>query len=84
MKDARTIDKSKKSNHRCVNCAHWAKKRSYGRSIWDHAFWCDTGGRSMDYWNCCSKFEWNQEKQYKEANECPLLCLLLPTNTNCP
>ena len=47
------IDKSKKSNRRCWNCEHYAS--------------CKLTGQSKRYWNCCKNFEWNPEKEYKEA-----------------
>ena len=57
------IDKSKKSNRRCWNCAH------YGYANGDKYLnvFCMLTGKSKEYWNCCKNFEWNPEKEYKEA-----------------
>lgn len=67
MSNQRPIDKTKKSNHRCINCIHWAEKRPYHAvTCFDPQFYCPVGKRDMDYWNCCKQFEWNPNKLYKQ------------------
>ena len=63
------IDKSKPSNRRCWNCKHFknAKIVEDGPYIESRKFQCTTGGCKIKYWNCCPYFEWNPEKEYKEA-----------------
>lgn len=68
MKKVIPIDKSKKSNRRCVNRKHWGERRQFTGYLWDPTFYCDTGHKGIEYWNCCSKFEWNPEKKYKEVH----------------
>lgn len=64
----RPIDRSKKSNRRCVNCAHWPdKKHAQGSRRYDEpAFRCDVppGGKAIEYWHCCPCFRWNPDKSY--------------------
>lgn len=66
---SKPIDKTRPSNRRCWNCKHWkaVKEIKGGWRIEDRKFYCETGGRQMNYWNCCAYFEWNPEKEYKEA-----------------
>ena len=58
----RKIDKSKKANRRCDNCAHWGQRTEAGRYDICH----EAGGKQIHYWNCCGHFAWNPEKLYKE------------------
>lgn len=63
----RPIDKSKKSNRRCVNCVHWGDKAEKGiNQRWEKLYFCNVpkNGKKIDYWNCCSCFEWNPNKNY--------------------
>lgn len=52
------IDKSKKSNRRCCNCAHWSGGSS------DEGMLCLYRNETKNYWNCCKNFEWSRGKQY--------------------
>lgn len=72
------IDKSKKSNRRCVNCVHWKECSSYkdspykpkfrfgkyGERITPEKICPVAGGKEINYWNCCQHFEWDPEKPY--------------------
>lgn len=61
----RPIDKSKKSNRRCVNCINWPNCRRLPLKHYNDKFYhCDVGDRDMDYWNCCQHFQWNPTKTY--------------------
>ena len=66
---SKPIDKTRPSNRRCWNCKHWeeVKEIKGGWRIEDRKYYCETGGCKMNYWNCCPYFEWNPEKEYKEA-----------------
>mgnify|MGYP005809005211 FL=1 len=66
---SKPIDKTRPSNRRCRNCKHWEEVKENKRSwrIEDRKINCETGGHQMNYWNCCAYFEWNPEKEYKEA-----------------
>ena len=55
------IDKSKKSNRRCVNCEFWP---TYAGVRLDSKPFCKTGNRTCEYWNHCSQFKWNPNKRY--------------------
>ena len=63
----RPVDKTKRSNRRCVNCRYWSTSvlNSNYRPYKDHSYICAHSGKSIDYWNCCSKFEWSPTKTYK-------------------
>lgn len=52
------VDKSKKSNRRCCNCAHWSGGSS------DEGMLCLYRNETKNYWNCCKNFEWSRGKQY--------------------
>lgn len=59
------IDKTKRSNRRCVNCQHYHKRtertiRFYG----DKLFHCPVADKDIDYWNCCKYFQWAAGKDY--------------------
>ena len=76
----RPIDKSKKSNRRCVNCAHYkecsdnkyhnpcARMTICGGKLSSHAklLYCHTAHKAIDYWNCCKNFLWAPDKTYTE------------------
>ena len=78
MPDVKPIDRAKKSNRRCVNCANYGKriltKRNGEKITADEAHdneysvgTCPTaGGKTINYWNCCKCFRWNPEKTYTE------------------
>lgn len=49
------VDKSKKSNRRCINCGNyvdWPVEK------------CVLSGGSKNYWNCCKNFVWREDKTY--------------------
>lgn len=55
------IDKTKKSNRRCVNCEHYpSDKTVYIETK------CKETGRQINYWNCCKLFCWSTRKPYAE------------------
>lgn len=59
------IDKTKRSNRRCVNCIHYKNRQEVPvRSYWDKSLFCPESGERIEYWNVCKKFEWNPEKEY--------------------
>ena len=58
------IDKTKKSNRRCSNCACWDSGDGYCNS-----FWSEHRNTHRYYYNCCQCFEWNPDKKYKENND---------------
>lgn len=63
----RPINKSKPSNKRCINCAHWEKAKKVPRQRWDtRERHCEVAGHDVDYWNRCALFRWNPGKLYKE------------------
>lgn len=69
---AKPIDKTKKSNRRCVNCMHYPNRQPnpthIGRPGWNSGaqYVCpEADNKPINYWNCCSKFEWNKDKIYK-------------------
>lgn len=66
MKEKKPIDKTKKSNRRCVNCEHYPHKGTYytNRDVIEHP--CEVSGKRVDYWCCCKEFEWSRDKVYKE------------------
>lgn len=66
------IDKTKPSNKRCVNCTHYPNRQpnpTYnGRPGWHTGAEdiCPTANnKPINYWNCCSQFDWNPDKIYK-------------------
>ena len=66
----RPIDRSKRSNRRCVNCIHYEKAEPRPFNINDPAAkLCKEaagGPKKVDYWNCCKNFQWNPNKPYRE------------------
>lgn len=66
MPDPRPIDKSKPSNHRCINCAAWPNAKSIPARHWsDPEKHCDEANKDINYWNRCPLFRWNPDKLYK-------------------
>ena len=61
MKEPKPIDKTKKSNRRCINCEHFPMRTSCYKPR--H---CDLADRDIEYWNCCKAFEWAKSKRYVE------------------
>lgn len=59
-KEKRPIDKSKRSNRRCCNCAFWPGGCGMA---------CEKSGRVIDYYNCCKQFEWNPAGVYVGEGE---------------
>ena len=58
------IDKTKKSNKRCVNCVHW-KGEYLPNKLYDTAMRpCARTGIGKYYYNLCKGFEWNPGKRY--------------------
>lgn len=57
------IDRTKKSNRRCVNCEHYPSEKTE-----ESAVQCRKNIRVVHYWNCCYQFEWSTRKQYKEES----------------
>lgn len=67
--EIRPIDKSKPSNHRCVNCEEWGKATDFQGKHWrDPVKYCEKAGKGINYWNRCPLFRWNPHKTYKENN----------------
>lgn len=67
MPEPRPIDKSKPSNHRCINCTEWDKATKLPTRHWsDPEKHCDTANKDINYWNRCKHFQWNPNKLYKE------------------
>lgn len=64
MSVKKPIDKSKKSNRRCVNCEHWKDRTIIHDFRSKFTANCDTIGCSINYWNCCAYFEWAKDKEY--------------------
>lgn len=59
------IDKTKRSNRRCVNCIHYKKcQKQPILSYWDRSLFCPVSGKRIEYWNVCKNFKWNPEKEY--------------------
>lgn len=58
----REIDKSKKSNRRCGNCASYVEKNP--GDIYNECK-CGITGQKKEYWNCCKKFSWRRDRNYK-------------------
>ena len=58
------IDKSRKSNRRCVNCEHYPHRSTYYtvKDVMNNP--CKVNGKRVEYWNCCKSFEWSKTKQY--------------------
>ena len=69
MKEPKPIDKTKKSNRRCINCEHYPHNGLYysNKDVVDNK--CAVSGKSVDYWNCCKAFEWAKSKRYVEQEE---------------
>lgn len=66
--EVRPIDKSKPSNHRCINCEAWDKATDFPAKHWsDQVKYCPEADKGINYWNCCPLFRWNPNKVYKEA-----------------
>ena len=57
----REIDKSKKSNRRCGNCAHYKEKNA--GDIYDGCK-CGLTGKPKQYYHCCKKFAWRTDRKY--------------------
>lgn len=87
------IDRLKSSNKRCINCTHWKKAITAGPGpSWSNDAQalvmrekvCQVaGGKEVNYWNCCRKFEWDPEKEYTTpllATQTEIMCdtALLP------
>lgn len=65
MKEIRPIDRTKKVNRRCINCIHWKERsKKHLNNCLDKCFYCDVGAKDLEYWNCCSHFEWDPGKVY--------------------
>lgn len=48
------IDKTKKSNIKCVNCENWYKSKNIPDPF------CLLTGDNKNYWNRCKQFEWKK------------------------
>ena len=60
----RPIDKTKKSNIKCVNCQFWCEWSYYGK---DKTHYCKNEksqhyDRQRNYWNRCKQFEWAESE----------------------
>ena len=51
----RPIDKTKKSNIRCVNC-------KYADVNEQRDYWCSLHEIPKNYWNRCKEFEWAESE----------------------
>lgn len=69
MPEPKPIDRSKPSNHRCINCAFYPSRipNPDHRHYNDPEDICPTAGNKLiSYWNRCPKFTWNPNKIYTE------------------
>lgn len=72
--EKKPIDRSKKSNKRCINCAHY-KDRVFppATRTADRDYMlgkCPTAdNKPVNYWNCCKHFQWDPNKLYTEPLE---------------
>ena len=65
MPKTRPIDRSKRVNRRCVNCAMYSSCTPLPFTMrQSKSLHCPTADKDVDYWNCCKKFSWNPEKTY--------------------
>ncbi len=66
----RPIDKTKKANRRCINCAHWRTRKVLneysGESQCLNSDIAPTP-KVINYWNCCRCFTWSPDKQYVQS-----------------
>lgn len=70
MPEPRPIDKSKPSNHRCINCVGWEKAKPLTTRHWsDPEKHCEMADKNINYWNRCKQFQWNPNKLYKKEEE---------------
>lgn len=70
MPEPRPIDKSKPSNHRCINCTEWDKATKLPTRHWsDPEKHGETANKDINYWNRCKHFQWNPNKLYKKEEE---------------
>ena len=53
----RPIDRTKKSNIKCVNCEYWAKENDLENNGKEVTY-CVLTGKDKHYWNRCKQFEW--------------------------
>lgn len=68
--EVRPIDKSKTSNHRCINCSAWDNRVKNKTRDWSDPSWhCPKSGKDINYWNRCPLFRWNPNKVYKENED---------------
>lgn len=61
------VDRTKKSNRRCVNCEHYPHNSTYytGADVIKNP--CKMSGKSVEYWNCCKDFCWSTRKKYTDT-----------------
>ncbi len=65
MATIQPIDRTKKSNRRCINCIHWKNRDQRAISKYsDKPFHCGAAGKDIEYWNCCDYFQWEPSKTY--------------------
>ena len=61
---SRPIDRSKRSNHRCLNCTHFCYvDGTIGKTC------CELTGDPKTFYNSCAKLEWDPELIYTEPLE---------------
>lgn len=77
MSKIRPIDKTKKSNKRCCNCASYVEKNP--GDIYNECK-CGITGQKKEYWNCCKNFAWRSDRVYKD--ELPNSASLHASRTN--
>lgn len=58
VKVMRKVNKSKKSNIRCINC------KFFGKRVIDSGF-CKLNEKNKNYWNCCKSFKWSEDIEDK-------------------
>lgn len=68
MASTRPVDRSKRSNRRCCNCANWHRRAVLPQALRSATrfFRCPVGQKDIEYWSCCPRFKWDPSKDYKE------------------
>lgn len=87
MGNPRPIDKSKKSNHRCVNCESFAESAVYrpdGSIVLQLSYnFCAKTEMRKNYWNCCKDFSWAEEGNYIDSSVSCQDCISCKVDNDC-